>query len=122
MTDYATVDDLAAAWRPLTAAEEVRADALLARASRMILRRWSDVDERIAAGDLHAADVADVVLEMVQSAMSSPAPGVEQYSENVGPFGGSVKYANPMGRLFFTAEMVRVFEGTPATVRQAWLA
>ena len=118
----ASVEDVEEAWRTLTADEQSRASALIARASRKIRARWSDVDDRISAGTLTAEDVADVVAEMVQTAMTQPFPGAEQFSQAAGPFSQSVKYANPYGRLFFTADMIRVFEGEPTRVYQAWLA
>lgn len=118
---FATAADLAAVWRPLTDVEETRADALLARASRMIRLRWPDVDDRITAGSLDADVVKDVVLEMVQSAMIAPELGVTQTADTTGPFAHSVKYDNPAGRLYFTSWMLEVFE-TVATVRMGWLA
>lgn len=122
MADFATVEQLEESWRPLSDVEEARATALLARASRKIRARWSDVDDRITAGTLDADAVADVVLEMVQSAMTTP-PGVEQAAETAGPFSHSEKYANPLGRLFFTADMIAVFDGVVTRrVYQAWLA
>lgn len=117
----AAVADLEAAWRSLTTSEQDRAEALLARASRKIRRRWPDVDARLTAGTLDPDDVADVVLEMVQSAMTTPL-GVQQASENAGPFGHSEQYANPMGRLYFTDDMVAVFEGEPIRAANRWLA
>lgn len=121
-TPLAEPGDVQAGWRTLTADELDRATTLIDRASRKIRARWADVDDRIAAGTLDADAVADVVAEMVQTAMTQPIPGAEQYAEQAGPFNFSVKYGNPFGRLFFTAEMVRVFEGEPSGAYQAWLA
>lgn len=118
---FATAADLEAVWRPLTDAEEDRADALLARASRMIRRRWSNVDDRITSGDLDADEVSDVVLEMVQTAMTTPTLGVSQESQTAGPYNHSVKYDNPAGRLYFSKWMVELFDGLPTAVRR-WLA
>lgn len=119
---FATTDDLAEVWRPLTGDEETRAEALLARASRMVRRRWSNVDDRIASDDLTAEDVSDVVLEMVQTAMqTSVIPGASQMSQTTGPHAMSVTYANPNARLYFTAQMLELFDGQPTAVRR-WLA
>lgn len=120
-TPLATTDDVEAAWRPLADAELTRAETLIGRASRKIRRRWSDVDDRITAGTLTAEDVADVVAEMVQVAMTQ-TPGVSQISETAGPFSQGETYTNPNSRLYFTADMVEVFEGRQATVRMGWLA
>lgn len=117
----ATVDDVEAAWRPLTEEERARAGALIARASRKIRQRWPDVDSRLVSGDLDTSTVADVVAEMVQTAMSSPLSGVESVSEQAGPFAQSVRYANPAGRLYVTDEMARVFDPMPARMRLGWL-
>lgn len=117
----ASIADVEQAWRPLSVDESARVAALIARASRKIRRRWPDVDDRIASGDLSAEVVADVVAEMVQSAMAVPASGVEQHSQAAGPFNQSTRYANPLGRLFFTSEMVAVFE-TKRRSHTAWLA
>lgn len=113
---FATHTDLANTWRPLDPEEQTRADALLARASRKIRNRWPDVDARIALAAeepryLDPESVKDVVLEMVQTAMSVVMPGVTQQSTTTGPFSSSQTFANPAGRLYFTSEMVAVFEG-----------
>jgi hypothetical protein len=49
MADLATVADVVARWRPLSTAEVNLATILVGDASRMIRRRWSDIDTRIAA-------------------------------------------------------------------------
>lgn len=118
---FATAIDLEEVWRPLTTEEEARADALLARASRMIRRRWSNVDDRIASGDLDVEEVSDVVLEMVQVAMTAPLPGAESTNEQAGPFAFGIKYANPNARLYFSKWMLELFDGLPTAVRR-WLA
>jgi hypothetical protein len=90
---------------------------LIDRASRKIRRRWPDVDDRIAADTLTAEDVADVVAEMVQVAMTQ-TPGVSQNSETTGPFSQNIRYTNPNSRLYFTDDMIEVFDGR--TAAQAW--
>jgi hypothetical protein len=121
VTPLATTDDVEAAWRPLTDEEITRATALIDRASRKIRRRWSDVDARIDAETLTAEDVADVVAEMVQVAMTQ-TPGVSQTNEGAGPFSQGVTYTNPNSRLYFTDDMIEVFEGRPHRARMGWLA
>lgn len=120
-TPLATVEDLEAAWRPLSEQEETRAAALIDRASRKVRRRWTDVDDRITAATLDADDVSDVVLEMVQVAMTQ-TPGVSQQSEGSGPFNQSATYTNPNARLYFTDDMIAVFEGEPEVAHVGWLA
>jgi hypothetical protein len=106
-------------WRPLTPEEQNRAETLIDRASRKIRRRWPDVDDRITAGTLAADDVADVVAEMVQVAMTQ-TPGVSQESQGAGPFQQGVTYTNPNSRLYFTADMIEVFDGRTC-VKVGWL-
>src|SRR5690349_11329851 len=102
---FATYADVEARWRPLTSAEQDVATTLVDDASAMVRSRWTDVDSRIASGALTAADVIRVVASMVKRAMLNIATeGVEQQSQNAGPFGLTQKFANPSGNLYFTAE------------------
>lgn len=77
MTVYATADDVAAIWRPLTTAEEGVVTARLAQASRIVTREVQrvtgvSVDGLILAGELTADDVKDVVVDMVYRLVSIP--------------------------------------------------
>ena len=69
--------------RPLTEQETLDADVLLDRASRMVRRRWPDVDTRIGSGELTADDVADVVCQMVQRALLRTAGVVSVTDQQV---------------------------------------
>lgn len=102
---FATADDVAARWRPLSSDEQDRADLLASDASALIRARYADVDARVASGDLDGQAVTIVVAGMVRRAMIGAAAGdgVTQSSETVGPFSHSQSYANPMGNLFLTA-------------------
>jgi hypothetical protein len=102
---FATADDVAARWRPLSSDEQDRADLLASDASALIRARYADVDARVASGDLDGQTVTIVVAGMVRRAMIGAAAGdgVTQSSETVGPFSHSQSYANPMGNLFLTA-------------------
>jgi hypothetical protein len=120
-TPFATTDDVEVAWRPLSNEELSRASALIDRASRKIRRRWADVDDRIEAETLDALAVADVVAEMVQVAMTQ-TPGVSQTNEGAGPFSQAVTYTNPNSRLYFTDDMIEVFEGRSLGSKMGWLA
>ena len=92
MTDLATVDQIAAAWRPLSEVEKARAGYYLGRASRLIRRTYPDVDKRIAdQGDrLTADDVADVVIALVMSIVPKPVEGARSWQQSAGPFSESV--------------------------------
>lgn len=114
MADYATHEDLAAVWRPLTEQEVTRADALLDQAERMVRRRLRDLDERVEKGLLDDADVRDVLLDVVRRGMLGDGrEGVTQMSETTGPFANSASFANPLGSLYFTREN-RLALGLPA--------
>jgi hypothetical protein len=113
MTPFATTDDLAARWRPLTAAEEARAEVLIADASSMIRRLYPDIDERIAAGAIMLEDIVPIVCAMVKRVMLAPADldGVEQRSQATGPHSVSDKFSNPMGNMFLTGDEKDILSG-----------
>ncbi|WP_309132641.1 Gp19/Gp15/Gp42 family protein [Brevibacterium sp.] len=124
LPDLAQVTDVENAWRPLTNAERSRALHYIGQASRMIRRRWRDVDQRIEDPNdrLTAAEVSDVVVALVLSIVPSPTPGARSWSQTTGPFAHSVtlpaaEAARPMTLLDW---MVAVFEGeeTPTPVAQ----
>lgn len=113
-TDLARVEDVEKAWRPLTTAERSRAEYYIGQATRLIRRRWPDVDQRIAdpTDKLAADDVSDVVVALVLSVVPSAVPGARSWSQTTGPFAHSVTLpstsdARPMALLQW---MVEVFE------------
>ncbi len=120
MADFAELESIEAAWRPLTAAERTRAEYYLRKASRRIRRRWPDVDDRLGSGLLDPDDVSEVVVELVLGAIGGPpVRGAKSFSEGVGPMSRSATLA--VGRtdpLFIEDWMVAVFEGnkTPGPV------
>lgn len=100
---FASADDVADRWRPLTPEEAARASVLIQDASLRVLRRFPTVLKRLESGDLDPLEVTAVVAGMVKRAMTT-TEGVTQRSEGTGPFSGSETYANPMGNLYFTAD------------------
>ncbi|QOT16484.1 hypothetical protein [Paenarthrobacter sp. YJN-5] len=120
--DLADLGTLEKAWRPLTAAERPKAEYYVGMASRAIRRRWQDIDLRITnPGDrLTHEDVADVVVQMVLSAVDGPpVRGAKSFSESVGPMSrtatllaGSTNPAN------IEDWMVEVIEGRSAALPQ----
>lgn len=102
MTTFATVDQLSAAWRPLTPDERAVAGTLLARASRLLGARVAEVDARIASGSLDPLLVADVVCEMVRRAFTTRVAGAESSTTTVGQVSQAVTYANPQSNLYLT--------------------
>ena len=112
-TPFATAEDVQARWRPLTDAEYLVADTLTADASDMIRVRWPDVDDRITAGSLDADSVLRVVANMVRRSMLvGDNEGWESRNESAGPFSHGGKLANPNGNLYFTADEIRLFDGS----------
>ncbi|MFK0005476.1 Gp19/Gp15/Gp42 family protein [Paenarthrobacter sp. NPDC090520] len=122
--DLAELETVEKAWRPLRAAEKPKAEYYLGMASRAIRRRWRDVDERIAnPGDLLTAeDVADVVVQMVLSAVEgSPVRGAKSFSKTTGPMSLSATFeagsTNPSN---IEDWMVEVFEGRATVEPRFW--
>ena len=98
---YATIADVEARWRTLSADEQTRADALLSDASLM-LAELVDVDEE----DDEQAELLKVVCcNMVIRAMSATSLdtfGVSQASVTAGPYTQSYSYSNPSGDMYLT--------------------
>jgi hypothetical protein len=113
MADFATVADLAVAWRPLTDDEATRATYWLERASRRIRRRWPDADARITGATLNPLDVRDVVVDLVLEALDGPpVRGARSWSEGSGSENRSVTLATDRGSdELWWPWMVEVFEG-----------
>lgn len=109
---FATHAELEARWPSFPYEQQDYADKLLVDASNMIRDRWPDVDARIAAGSLLAESVERVVCQMVKAAMLNPeTEGLESLGVTTGPFGTQQKFSNPTGSLYFSAEMIRLFDG-----------
>lgn len=119
MADFATHDDVAARWRPLSLAEQDRASVLIGDASRMIRRRFPKTDARITSGELDAAELIAIVAQMVKRVlMAGDREGVIQASETTGPFAHSERYANPQGNLYLSKDDIAVL--TPAATARAF--
>ena len=118
MADFATVQDLGKAWRPLSDEESTRAIYWLEVASRRVRRRWPDVDDRITTGTLDPLDVRDVVARLVLDVLDGPpVSGARSWSEASGSESRSVTLATPGGtdEALFAPWMVATFESTAAT-------
>lgn len=100
---FATTAQLAARWRPLTPAEETRADVLLIDASQQIL----DEDTHGVLADLTAPTltlqkiVCAMVIRAMASGIESGVP-ITQESWGAGPFNQQNTFANPLGDLYLT--------------------
>ncbi|GAA3405049.1 Gp19/Gp15/Gp42 family protein [Pseudarthrobacter polychromogenes] len=114
----AEVADLEKAWRALTVEERPRAEYYLGFSSRLIRRRWSNVDARLAAGDLATEDVADVVVHMVLGIIDgAPVRGAKSWSETRGPLSQSVTLESGKSDLITLQDwMIEVFVPKQAAV------
>lgn len=99
MAAYATVSELEARWRTLSAAEKVRAGTLLDDAS---LRVDVECPPDDPVTDAAAREI--VVCEMVKRAMSvgADAVGVTSTQVGAGPYQETRNFANPTGDLYLT--------------------
>lgn len=103
---FATTDDVADRWRPLTPDEQNVAETLVSDASAIIRARFPGVDGQVDPDVLRI-----VVAGMVKRALVAPMDGVSQESESVGPINHSLSFANPMRNVFLTAADIILIEG-----------
>jgi hypothetical protein len=120
MTAFATTDDVAARWRPLSAAELIVAGTLLDDASAILRAEYPGIDAQITSGAVDAANVRIVAAGMVKRALISPDEGVTQESQTVGPYSHSQSYANPLRNLFITAADRLLIVGREVTASSAY--
>lgn len=99
---FATVADLEARWRPLTAEEQARAEVLLADASAILRATCPTIDQRITDGTLDPELPEMVTCNMVRRSMGSAdvGDGVSTQQQSAGPFSTSLTFANPQGNLY----------------------
>ena len=107
----ATVAELEAAWKPLTADEQARADVLLLQASNYLRQiaanNNKDLDDNINADPtgVYGANVKMVVLSAVQRSIASPIdmmPGATQWSQSATPYSESMSFiGNSSSTLYF---------------------
>lgn len=97
---YATVDDLEARWRPLSTAEQDRAEVLLDDAA-VYLSALVTVDEDDPEQE---AILKTVSCSMVQRVMSADVDtfGLSQTSMTAGSYTQSMTFANPSGDFYLT--------------------
>ncbi|MEE6295194.1 hypothetical protein [Georgenia wangjunii] len=120
MADLATTTEFATAWRPLRPSEIPRAAYWIGVASRKVRRRWRDVEDRIAAGDLARDDVRDVVLALVNQVLGpAPVPGAKSWQEQRSSGEESRSYSvtmspgkDPHQLMVFEEWMLEIFDGS----------
>lgn len=107
----ATVEDLEAAWKPLTPDEISRAETLLLQASNYLRQiaynNGQDIDDNIE-GDptgVYGANVKMVVTSAVQRSLASPVdmmPDASQFSQSASPYSESMSFSgNVSATLYF---------------------
>jgi hypothetical protein len=100
MANPATTADLAARWRPLTAAETTVGTTLLADAYGMLVRRVPNLDARVTANaDGFAAVVVRVLATAVLRVMKNPDG---KRSESIDDYTWQRDQAISAGVLYFT--------------------
>lgn len=114
---FADPADVAARWRPLTAAEETVAAALCADSSALIRAQFPGIDDQVTTGAVDADVLTMVVAGMVKRALIAPDDGVSQESQTMGPYSSGRTFANPMRNVFLTAaDTVLILGYRPAAV------
>lgn len=112
---YATTQDIATLWRPLTAEETSRADALLPIVSDSLRQEahfvGRDLDEMIQTGEVYSSVVKDVVVDVVARALmtSTDSEPMTQMSQSALGYSVSGTYLVPGGGLFIKrSELARL--------------
>lgn len=110
-TSFATVADLEAAWKSLTADEKARAEVLLLQASNYLrqiaMNNSKDLDDNIIAdpSGVYGANVKMVVTSAVQRSIASPIdmmPDASQFSQSASPYSESMSFTgNVSSTLYF---------------------
>lgn len=110
-TSFATVADLEAAWKSLTADEAARAEVLLLQASNYLrqiaINNGRDIDDNIIAdpSGVYGANVKMVVTSAVQRSIASPVdmmPDASQWSQSASPYSESMSFTgNASSTLYF---------------------
>jgi hypothetical protein len=103
MATYATVADVEARWRPLSASETTLAETLLGDAAVMLdsMVDTTDPDERLSKALTIVS--ANMVIRSLM-ATTSDSFGVSQTSIAGGPYSQTYTYSNPTGDLYVTRQ------------------
>ncbi|MBR6240945.1 MAG: phage Gp19/Gp15/Gp42 family protein [Lentisphaeria bacterium] len=114
-TNYATLDDIAALWRPLTPAEADRASALLPVVSSSLRyeakKRGKDLDAMVTADEDLAAVAKSVTVDVVARTLmtSTDQEPMQQVSQAAMGYSVSGTFLVPGGGLFIkNSELARL--------------
>ena len=118
ITAFATVEQLEAGWRDLTADEEAVAAELLDRATAQLTALMASKGVAIDPGDaVQAVNLRSCVCSMVRSSMGSgAAEGITAMSQTIGGTAASVSWSNPDGE-FYVSRYFRQVLGLSAQGR-----
>lgn len=113
--NYATVDDMTALWRPMTAEEQTRAAALLKTVSSELRIRAKSVGmdlDALVTGDEDYAEIAkSVTVDVAARALmtSTDSEPVSQMSQTAGSYSAQATFLVPGGGLFIKkSELARL--------------
>lgn len=108
---FATVEDIAKAWRPLTTSEEERARVLLVQASNYLrqvaFNNGKDLDAMIMADTegVFKANVQTTVVAAVQRALATPdgmVPDATMWTQSATPYSESMSFSGvETGTVYF---------------------
>lgn len=111
---WATPEQIAAPWRPLTVAERGRAQALIDSVQRDIVRRWPSVPDRLERGKLARQDLVDVITYMVLPILGGPPfPGARSWQVTSGSESRSVTLdaaGNPRNPWDYASWMIDILD------------
>ncbi len=104
---FASVDDLVRLWRPLSAQEQVRAEALLESASAILRAEIPHIDQ------VEAELVCWVAAQMVKRVMASANDlPITNQQRSIGGVSAGFTLANPSGDLYLTRGERRMLGGS----------
>ncbi|MDR2108917.1 MAG: phage Gp19/Gp15/Gp42 family protein [Coriobacteriales bacterium] len=115
---FATVDDLQAMWRPLMPTEKTRAEKLLPWVSAGIAKLAGLPDGSDGNKDIYCMVTCLVTRRMLEADDDTSA--VSQMQQTVGPFSGSVTYANPSGAIYLTKQEQKLLGIGKRQVASIW--
>lgn len=112
---FATLEDIAALWRPLSEAETERAKALLPVVSDSLrqeaIKVGKDLDQMLADGEVLENVLKSVVVDVVARTLmtSTDSEPMTQFSESALGYSASGTFLVPGGGLFIkTSELARL--------------
>lgn len=114
MTPFATVDDLTNLWRPMSAEEQNRAEALLPVVSNRLRQEadnvGKDIDKMIAESEIYKDVVKSVTVDIVARTLmtSTTQEPMTQYSESALGYSVSGTFLTPGGGLFIKRDELKV--------------